>query len=446
MIIKYNAISLNTYNNFARANKSRAKNAEKLSSGLRINRASDDAAGLAISEKMKAQIRGLNQAQRNIQDGISLVQTVESALEQIETTYLLRMKELTVQASTGTLADIDRTMIQNEMRQLINGIEDIADNTDFNGIKLLDGSNIQINPGETNLVAVDSSITGVTGSVAAIIFDLTENLSQSLVIGIAAGPFTGTSYNAMFTFENPPSNPNFISTPLGSDTSSTLDNIILTLDNIKNDTSGDPLITAHKNFMNDNNVQISRCGIDVLIFTSSPGTSFTGITGGPDGSDIMPGSTWVIMGHTAHFTYHELQTIPPTTSSIDTILQVGPNCNDIFKITLPNAKASNLGINNIDVTKQADAQNAIVTIDQAIDLILAQRSKFGAYQNALEHISNNVIINNENLTSSESRIRDADMAKEMLQFLRYNISQEVSQVLLTQANQVPESILSLLSI
>ncbi|AEG59088.1 flagellin [Desulforamulus ruminis] len=443
MIIQHNLSALNTYNHFNKANMFLSKAAEKLSSGLRINQACDDAAGLAISEKMRAQIRGLYQAQRNIQDGISLIQTVEGALAEIENSNLQRMRELAVQASNGTVTDQERQMIQREISQIIDEIEAVADNTEFNGKKLLNGPNVQITPGETTVVAKTEVITPAIGVIGVYILDYTQNLSSTLAFGLEASP-ANTHSNAMFSFSNPPVKPNYIYSPLGTDTQSTLENLVATFNSIKNDTSGDPDITLHKNFINDNNIQIRLYGMDVIVLTADTEIYFNQMPAGPDGSRLMSGCWWAVAGYTVDFTYHELQTTPSEINIMDTILQVGPNSQDIFKIALPNAKTSQIGINNIDVTNQSNAEQAISMIDQAIDTILAERSKFGAYQNALEHILRNVANSSENLTSAESRVRDADMAKEMMGFLKESILLEASQALLQQANQSQDRILNLL--
>lgn len=444
MIINHNIPALNIYRHFNEISENNAKTTEKLASGLRINKASDDSAGFSISEKMRAQIRGLNQAQRNIQDGLSLIQTVDGALGEVNS-VLLRMRELSFQASNGLLLDEDRKLIQDEVGQLLTEVDSIARCTQFNGIKLLDGSNVKTTPGSVSLNTVTASITDPNARVAAVIFDSNVNFSQSFVIGLSAAPFgTNTSYNALFTFNANPSNPNILYSPLGADTNETLDNLIATFNNIKNDASGDALMTLHKDFINNNNIEFTRYGIDAIVIKHSPTSDFTVINGGSDGSGIMPGTTWVEKGYTADFTYHQVQTSTPTSNIIDTKLQTGPNINNTFKIRLANVKSSVIGIEPIDVSTEYTAHGAITLIDNAIRIVTSERTKFGAYQNALEHLCKNVENSSENLTASESRIRDADMAKEMVSFAKNKILKETSQALLAQANHSHENILSLL--
>ncbi len=445
MVIFHNTSSLNSYNVYNSLNIEKSKSVKKLVSGLRINSASDDSAGLAISEKMRSKIRGLDQAQRNIQDGISLIQTVDGALSSIGNT-LIRMKELAIQASNGILSYSDRQSVQEEITQLYLGIEDIADNTEFNKIKLLNGSNIKNIPGSEELVEVSTTLSDPNLRIAAVIFDYTKNLSQYLTVGVVNFPTNLNSpYNAMFSFTNPPLNPNFIYSPLGEDTDSTIENMLKTVEDLKKDTSGDPIKTAQKKFLIDNNISLTRYGVDVLVIKHGTATNFTYQAGGPDGSGICSGTTWVEKGWAADFVYHELKTTPPSSSATPVILQVGPDMGDTFKIELPDAKPANLGLNGIDVTNQYNAQAAVSKIDKAMSTISSQRSKFGAYNNALEYTGNNVLNSSINLTSAESRIRDTDLAMEYTKYIKFSILQESSQMLLKQANLSKEGVLYLLN-
>ncbi len=445
MVISHNTCSLNAYNAYNNLNTGKLESVKKLVSGLRITSASDDAAGLSISEKMRSKIRGLDQAKRNIQDGISLIQTVDGALSSIGNS-LIRMKELAIQASNGVLSYSDRQSIQQEITQIYHGIEDIADNTEFNKIKLLNGSNVKDIPGPEEFAEVSTTLSDPNLRLVAVIFDYTRNLSQYLSVGIVNFPTNLNSpYNAMFTFGNPPINPNFIYSPLGEDTNSTIENMLKTVEDLKNDTSGDPIRTEQKKFLIDNNISLTRYGVDVLVIRHSTSTNFTYEAGGPDGSGVCNGTTWVEKGWTADFVYHEFKTTPPSSSDTPVTLQVGPDMGDTFKIELPNAIPANLGLNGIDVTNQYNAQAAVSKIDNAISTILSQRSKFGAYNNALEHIESNVLNSSINLTSAESRIRDTDMAIEYTKYIKFSILQGSAQMLLKQANLSKERILYLLN-
>ena len=268
MIINHNLNAMNSHRNLVFNNVQQGKSSEKLSSGYRINRAADDAAGLSISEKMRAQIKGMNQGMRNAQDGISTVQAAEGAMNEVSD-MLTRMKELSVQAQNATYNTNDRNAMDAEYAQLTTAIASIADNTNFNGITLLDGS--------------------------------------------------GT---ATFTIQ----------------------------------------------------------------------------TGGGAADQVV---------------------IDMTKADISTLAFVG------------------IGTAALATTESA-------TIDTAIDTVNAARSALGAYQNQLEHVYNNIGVNSENLQAAESRIRDTDMAKEMMSYTKFNILQQASTAMLAQANQAPQGVLQLL--
>ncbi|REJ27581.1 MAG: flagellin [Caldibacillus debilis] len=271
MRINHNISALNTYRQLSFNNTQTAKNLEKLSSGYRINRAGDDAAGLAISEKMRGQIRGLEMATKNAQDGISLIQTAEGALNETHA-ILQRIRELAVQAANDTNTDNDRAELQKEVEQLIAEIDRIADTTQFNTKNLLDGS-------------------------------------------------------------------------------------------------------------------LSGSGL---------------------------------------------------------IFHIGANKDQNVTLTISSMRASGLGVSGIDISSQSGANNAITTIDNAIDKVSTERAKLGAMQNRLEHTINNLGAAAENLTAAESRIRDVDMAKEMMEFTKNSILTQAAQAMLAQANQLPQGVLQLL--
>ena len=273
MRIQHNIAALNTHRNLTANQSQSSKNIEKLSSGFKINRAGDDAAGLAISEKMRGQIRGLDMASKNAQDGISLIQTAEGALNETHS-ILQRMRELAVQSSNDTNTTGDRAEIQKEVTQLISEIDRIAGNTEFNTKSLLDGS---------------LSATGLT-------FHIGANSGQNMTLTIAKMDSTATGLN----------------------------------------------------------------------------------------------------------------------------------------------------VSSVDLSTQTGADDAITSIQSAIDTVSAERSKLGANQNRLEHTINNLGTSSENLTAAESRIRDVDMAKEMMNFTKNNILTQAAQSMLAQANQQPQGVLQLL--
>lgn len=279
MIINHNIAALNTHRQLSANNNAVQSSLEKLSSGLKINRAGDDAAGLAISEKMRGQIRGLEMAEKNAQDGISLIQTAEGALNETQA-ILQRMRELAVQSANDTNTEEDREALQNEVDELVEEIDRIADTTEFNTQKLLNGD---------------------------------------------------------------------------------LDNESLTF---------------HIGANEDQNIELSI-------------------------SDM----------------------------SADALLNLG---------------AGEGSSGRLDISSQDAANEAITTIQEAINTVSEERAKLGAYQNRLEHTINNLGASAENLTAAESRIRDVDMAKEMMEFTKNNILTQASQAMLAQANQTPQGVLQLL--
>ncbi|MBD8031468.1 flagellin [Solibacillus sp. FSL R5-0449] len=269
MRIQHNISALNTHRNLSFNNTEASKNLEKLSSGYKINRAGDDAAGLSISEKMRGQIRGLDMATKNAQDSISLIQTAEGALNETHS-ILQRMRELAVQSANDTNVDADRGALQKEVTALLSEVTRIAEDTEFN--------------------------------------------TQTLL----AGAFT------------------------------------------------------------------------------------------------------------------------------DKVFHIGANADQSIELSIESMKAADLGIDGVDIATQAGANTAITTVNNALSTVSTQRSALGAVQNRLEHTINNLGATSENLTAAESRIRDTDMAKEMMGFTKNNILMQAAQSMLAQANQQPQGVLQLL--
>ncbi|WP_214711584.1 MULTISPECIES: flagellin Hag [unclassified Exiguobacterium] len=304
MIINHNLNSMNAHRNMSFNTAQTGKAMEKLSSGLRINRAGDDAAGLAISEKMRGQIRGLDMAAKNAQDGISMIQTAEGALNETHS-ILQRMRELAVQSATDTNTNPDRVEIQKEVDQLAKEITRIANDTEYNTKKLLNGS---VNGG----TGADAS--AYTDSPASLTFHIGSNASQNITLDIKA----------------------------------------------------------------------------------------------------MDAKSLGVTGASATNAAAEDATTPAVATE------------------------------GISVSTQAAANTAITTINTAIESVSSERSKLGSYQNRLEHTINNLSVGAENLQAAESRIRDVDMAKEMMNFTKNNILNQAAQAMMAQSNQQPQAVLQLL--
>lgn len=369
MRINHNIAALNTYNKLGVSNNAMSKNMEKLSSGLRINRAADDAAGLSISEKMRAQIRGLDQASKNAQDGISLLQTAEGGLNETHD-ILQRMNELATQAANGTLEADDRDAITKEMDQLTKDVDRIAKSTNFNGKTLLDGTfGSQLDATASTL---DDAGTGVTS------IDI-------------SGAKASTTYTLSY-----------------DDTTKEY-----TLEDGAMDAGKDKQTVAFSE--GKGTINFDKMGISI----SLDGNQST--TGGEVGSIV-------------------------TTASSDVTLQIGSK-NDPSQqlgIQINNMDSKSLSLDKVDLSTADGAQEAMTTIQNAVKTVSAERSKMGAYQNRLEHTMNNLNTTSENLTSAESRIRDVDMAKEMMQQTKNSILAQASQAMLTQANQQPQNVLQML--
>ncbi|EMT45893.1 flagellin [Anoxybacillus flavithermus] len=387
MRINHNIQALNAYRNLAVNQSNTAKNLEKLSSGLRINRAADDAAGLAISEKMRSQIRGLEVAERNALDAISLIQTAEGALNSVHS-MLQRMRELAVQASNDTNTAEDRAALDQEIQQLKTEITRVATSTDFNTERLLDGSK--------STTTLGTSPGQVTVGGLTFLFSPTSALNgYTIKLGVVAD---GTSEGATVDTTNK--------------------KIILNGDFDNTDSSG--------SFANASNVKsaienaLNNAGFSGITVTvsGSASTATSGDESGPLSGGTDPGKA--------------------------ILFQIGANEGQTVSIELGNMTTTGLGIDSVTVTSHNDAQSAISAIDEAIRKVSEERGKLGAIQNRLEHTINNLKTAHENLTSAESRIRDTDMAMEMTNFTKNNILNQAAQAMLAQSNQLPQGILQLL--
>ena len=385
-----------------------SKAMEKLSSGFRINRAGDDAAGLAISEKMRGQIRGLKQASRNAQDGISLIQTAEGALNETHA-ILQRMRELATQAATDTNTLTDRKEIQKEINQLLDEIDRIGNNTEFNTQNLLDGTyankKIHIGANETQNMNIDISDMrtaalgggeGAGGGAAVAATGTLQGISFEAKTPGAAGntiqiEFVAGSENNPISVSVSDSK---ITVTLGAGDQSGNNTVENVVDVINNNSDASALVTA------------SGTGTD------SVGTGNTTLTGGAD-ADPDAGSG----------------------VNIDT-LRV-----DVDAVA---DEAAAEALVNQGVLTQAGADAAITNINDAIEQVSAERSKLGAIQNRLEHTIANLGTSAENLQAAEARIRDLDMAEEIMAFTKNNILQQAATAMLAQANMAPQSVLQLL--
>ena len=405
MRINNNIMAMNTYRQLALTNTSASKAMEKLSSGLRINRAGDDAAGLSISEKMRAQIRGLTMASKNAQDGISLIQTAEGALNETHA-ILQRMRELAVQAANDTNIDVDRQALQNEIVELVEEIDRIAQTTEFNKQNIL----VEKDPGSGVFTATLQVGANYGQSFTITIEEMSASALQ--LKGDSAGGTTPTVVTS------------------GTVSAGGVD---LTIDfGAANADLGEITITFDTTDQDDA-VGASWSGNDLTITLKENGSytaaQIEGFIKGASGAPTGFNSDAITLNATDNISADDFAGESVTINTPGTAPSLPPS--------LP-------GEYLIDVTSLTGANDALQTIDNAINKVSEQRSKLGAYQNRLEHTINNLDTAAENLQAAESRIRDVDMAKEIMEFTKNSILQQAATAMLAQANAVPQSVLQLL--
>lgn len=401
MRIQHNIMAMNAYRNYANNTSALSKNLEKLSSGYKINRAGDDAAGLAISEKMRAQITGLDKAQDNAKDGISLVQTAEGALTEVHD-MLNRMYELAEQSANGTFEDgTDRKQLQKEVDQLKSEINRIADSANFNGIKLLDGS-MSANAITKIITAASSTNAGVDVSIVAdsvfddkgarkelkFTFATAANTAGAKVSGTGAVTISlvkGTEYSA-------------------ADIQALLTKAVGT----KTDVNEDFLAAARN----------------------------ATVTGG--GITNASGKQWNA--------FKTSTTVASANNGKPLTLQIGDTSDSFnqLKVGIKDCHIDALGLTDMKIGDQTSAGAALDKIKSAINYVSDVRGTLGATQNRLDHTINNLSVMQENIQDAESTIRDTDVADEMMAYTKNNILIQSAQAMLAQANQVPQGVLQLL--
>ena len=400
MRIQHNIAALNSYRNLTGNNSAVSKNLEKLSSGYKINRAGDDAAGLAISEKMRAQITGLNTAQKNAQDGVSLVQTAEGALTEVHS-MLNRMVELADQSANGTYDNaVDRANLQKEIASLKDEIDRIADSTNFNGINLLDGS-----LSTKTTTALSGEAKGANAGV-----DLKFTFADQ---------FKGKEINVKLAHE-----------------ASATDAITASVD-------ADGKITLKMDATKDHSasaIKEALANVDMKDLAEEDKAKMISLLA----SATVTGKGITTIANATGFAVAEGQTTPAKGKSLT--LQIGDTSADFnqMAVSVGDMHAEALGIADIDISTQVGAQTAVDKIKSAINSVSSTRGDLGAIQNRLEHTINNLSVTSENMTAAESRIRDVDMANEMMAYTKNNILVQSSQAMLAQANQLPQGVLQLL--
>jgi flagellin-like hook-associated protein FlgL len=415
--VNNNIAALNAYRNLSVTDGQMSKSLEKLSSGFRINRAADDAAGLAISEGLRSQIGGLKVAVRNTQDGVSVVQTAEGALTETHS-ILQRMRDLAVQANnTGGLNDDAKKNIQSEIGQLKSELNRIADTTTFNGTKLLDGNytkafQVGANAGETISVNVATAMGAAGLKVDGVDvttkgdYDFTTGAAANGKVTISTAAASGTA--AVMTLQESSGSFDFTA---GSGTVASFESLAGTIS--FGGKSFDLTTVEYK----DTDGNGTTTGTEMLASLNTAAKSALGLTNNP------------FAGTATGITFTVSETVSGYTGTSGVALS--DSAQDKAKATATFTAASG-------------AEGAITKLDTAIKTVSTQRADLGAIQNRFDHTINNLNVAVENLTASESRIRDADMAQEMVQFTRNQILSQAGTAMLAQANQASQGVLSLL--
>ena len=423
MRINHNISALNTYNKLGTNQLNASKNMEKLSSGLRINRAGDDAAGLAISEKMRAQIRGLDMATKNANDSISLIQTAEGALNETHS-ILQRMRELAVQATNDTNTDADRTELQAEINQLIAEIDRIGNATEFNTKKLLDGTAKGVVERKDGTGVINNNSNLTIDQADLLVFQ--EDAKNASVNG---------SFTIIKTSETVDASGNTLSEFKVYDNNG---NVAATIS-----TSGGGVGSGGGFAIENNTFTFTTSGAQVLFNSGSLNGAAKEVSIDIENIQATAASGGLKVGESITFVFTKQQDAETDVNSA-ILTQIGANGGQSSFISMNDMRSRALDIDEIDVTDKWKASAAIERVNAALTKVSSQRSSLGAAQNRLEHTINNLTTASENLSSAESRIRDVDMAKEMMELTKNNILSQASQAMLAQANQVPQGVLQLL--
>lgn len=380
MRINYNVSAMTANNNLKRSDNALAKSLERLSSGIKINRAKDNAAGLAIAKRMHAQLEGLSVAGDNANDGVSVVETADGALGEVHD-MLQRINELAIKGANGTMSDGDRKAIEEEVAQLKEGIQQIVEVTEFNGQKLLDGSfdlkgytnnkEVKVDYYSDTVTAREYQITALTVNL-----DADGNITDT-VTSLSASIGLGTEFPAGCKVSN-------------------VDGNILTISDLN--------------------------GFEMrLSIQGTPGTAVT--VAPPAGAASL-----------------EID----ITGYGDMSVQIGANEGQTLDMRIPYVSLGNIGISDTDLSTQEGCKDTIEKMDEAIAYISSVRSRLGAYQNRLESTVDSLDVTYESMTAAYSRIMDTDMSKEMTEYTNLQVLTQAGTSMLAQANERPSQVLQLL--
>ena len=495
MRIQNNIMAMNAYRNYSNNTSALSKNLEKLSSGYKINRAGDDAAGLAISEKMRAQITGLEGAQSNAKDGISLVQTAEGALTEVHD-MLNRMYSLAEQSANGTYEnETDRAQLQKEVTQLKDEINRIADSSNFNGIQLLDGS-MTAAEGATSVTGLDGAAVTAAGGAAFtqdLTFTGTVTDGSTVSMEVKYLDKDGKAQTATVTFAGKATTADMASAAAtalqsvfgdGYTVSASSGKVTIKANDVganetqvfgftvKDSAGGTVATSVGAATAGKDNVYGLAFGsknvTDKLTF-SVDGQTYEVLTRGQKAQDgnkaiYLDKSTGALNNDDVASIAQQLKdygvdaTINGTTKTTINIaasgsetkggltLQIGDTSDSFnqLNVSIKDCHTDSLGIADLDIGTQEGAKAALETIENAINYVSDVRGTLGATQNRLDHTINNLSVMQENIQDAESTIRDTDVAEEMMSYTKNNILIQSAQAMLAQANQVPQGVLQLL--
>ena len=443
MVVQHNITAMNSNRMLGVTSGAQAKSTEKLSSGFKINRAADDAAGLAISEKMRKQIKGLTQASDNAQDGISAVQTAEGALGEVHD-MLQRMNQLAVKAANGTNSESDRNAIQAEVDQLVTEIDRVSTTTKFNETYLLKGTDTDGKVGNLNYTSVASGITSdLTGDAG--------EWDERTGIGYANFATGGITDASDITDDIEGKFKNAAANTAASSISVELNGVTYTYIKSTSAASDGSFISATKlaselNIKAEDAAATAGTAVTNKYFTSMDSLlSAVRHDNAQDAKNVTSAFSSQVADTKLALKFEAFADLNNAT---DLSLHVGADSSDDNKISMniSQMSARGLGINGLDLSgdKTDKATAAIDTIADALQKVSDQRASLGAIQNRLEHTIKNLDNVVENTTSAESAIRDTDMATEMVSFSNNNILAQAGTSMLAQANQSNQNVLSLL--
>lgn len=489
MRIQHNIMAMNAYRNYNNNTSALSKNLEKLSSGYKINRAGDDAAGLAISEKMRAQITGLQAASKNVKDGVSLVKTAEGALQEVHD-MLNRMDYLATQSANGTYDnEVDRLNLQKEVTALKDEIDRIADSANFNGKKLLDGSldqpKIEVSANVPDGTVTPNAAKGAVSTTGAVSGGTAGEQTLTVEYADASGKLhkvdvtytatadAGANAGAMLDALKKNGELSSLFDIDGSETGITFTNKQAGPSEMKVTGVTDSLgkvgaMQAHQagqpakatvavTGMANTNGNVLTNGHDLTV----NGTKYEFVANANE--TVGKGSVAVQIGKTDAETIANLNkalessgikatagnatlTFEPTSNGSPLKLQIGDTADEFnqLSVSVGDMHAVSLGIGDLSIASQEGAAKAIQSIKDAINTVSSTRGDLGAIQNRLEHTQNNLSVMTENIQDAESTIRDTDVADEMMAYTKNNILIQSAQAMLAQANQVPQGVLQLL--